>query len=420
MSLFGTMKTAVSGMSAQANRLSTVGDNIANSSTTGYKRASTSFSSLVLPSTAGAYNSGGVTTSIQYSISEQGALEYTTSDTDLAIQGDGFFIVQDDAGNSYLTRAGSFTIDDNGNLVNSQGYSLMGYSYDGGDPAVVVNGYAGLEAINISGSGLTASESTTGVFAANLDADSDVVTGDLPSANLSTSTYTHKSSLVAYDSQGREVTYDFYYTKTNDNEWEVSVYLNSEATDQTGFPYSPTGQIGSATLIFNDDGTLDTTSGDSGVAIADSVNNMDVEIDFSEMTQLATDFAVNKANVDGSAASAVKSVEIDGDGVVYAKYSDGSTTAIYRIALGTVQSPDNLKVVSGNMYLETADSGVVTIGYAETGQFGTIISGALESSNVDLASELTEMIESQRSYTANSKVFQTGSDLMDVLINLKR
>lgn len=368
MSLFGTMKTAVSGMSAQANRLSTVGDNIANSSTTGYKRASTSFSSLVLPSTAGAYNSGGVTTSIQYSISEQGALEYTTSDTDLAIQGDGFFIVQDDAGNSYLTRAGSFTIDDNGNLVNSQGYSLMGYSYDGGDPAVVVNGYAGLEAINISGSGLTASESTTGVFAANLDADSDVVAGDLPSANLSTSTYTHKSSLVAYDSQGREVTYDFYYTKTNDNEWEVSVYLNSEATDQTGFPYSPTGQIGSATLIFNDDGTLDTTSGDSGVAIADSVNNMDVEIDFSEMTQLATDFAVNKANVDGSAASAVKSVEIDGDGVVYAKYSDGSTTAIYRIALGTVQSPDNLKVVSGNMYLETADSGVVTIGYAETGQ----------------------------------------------------
>ncbi len=119
MSIFGSMKTAVSGMNAQANRLSTVADNIANVNTTGYKSVSTSFSSLVLPSSGGNYNSGGVQSSVRQSVSDQGDISYTTSGTDLAISGDGFFIVQGADGTPVLTRAGDFTKDDEGNLVNA-------------------------------------------------------------------------------------------------------------------------------------------------------------------------------------------------------------------------------------------------------------------------------------------------------------
>ena len=116
MSLYGMMQTGASGMNAQANRLSTVADNIANSSTPGYKKASTAFSSLLLPSSGGTYNSGAVQTSVRYSITDAGPLEFTTSNTDLAIDGDGFFIVNDSNGGSFLTRAGSFVKDGDGNL----------------------------------------------------------------------------------------------------------------------------------------------------------------------------------------------------------------------------------------------------------------------------------------------------------------
>ena len=124
--------------------------------------------------------------------------------------------------------------------------------------------------------------------------------------------------------------------------------------------------------------------------------------------------------MDGNKPSEISSVSIDNDGTIYAVYTDGSRSPRYRLALATVQSPDNLILQNGNVYSQSGSSGVVRTGFPGDGDFGIIVAGALEDSNVDMASELTEMIEAQRSYTANSKVFQTGSDLMDVLINLKR
>src|SRR5690606_23151659 len=143
------MRTGVSGMAAQSSRLGTVADNIANVSTTGYKRASTEFSTMVLDAAAGAYVSGGVEPHTRYAISSQGPLAYTTSATDLAVRGGGFFLVSDLAGQIYMTRAGSFVPDGEGRLVNAAGYNLMGYSLANGAPQVVANGYAGLEVINI-------------------------------------------------------------------------------------------------------------------------------------------------------------------------------------------------------------------------------------------------------------------------------
>lgn len=431
MSIFGTMKTAISGMSAQASRLGTVGDNIANSSTVGYKRASTSFSSLVLPSTQGNYSSGGVETGVRYSISEQGGIQYTTHRTNLAIQGEGFFIVSNSNGSPYLTRAGDFQKDANGNLTNSAGYKLMGYPYGSSPPAAVVNGFNGLQTINVNDFGLVSSPSSKGSFPANLDKQADIIgAGERPSDNTAGSVFGNKSSLTAYDHAGSKVLYDFYYTKTgaSPDTWEVTVYRQDQS-NSGGFPYAATGNAPTlvqetVTITFDPNTNRLTTASPSAVIIVDPNDGatpaQSIAIDLSDMTQFASAFTPGKGIIDGNAPSPITDVEISGDGVITAVYQDGGRRPIYQLALATVPAIDQLLPQSGNVYLPTNASGVVTIGFPQSGSFGQIYSGALESSNVDLANELVEMIEAQRVYTANSKVFQTGSELMDVLINLKR
>lgn len=433
MSLYGMMRTGSSGMNAQASRLSTVADNIANASTTGYKTASSEFTSLLLPSSGGNYNSGAVEAQTRYAISEQGALQYTSSSTDLAINGNGFFVVQDPSGQPYMTRAGAFQPNAAGELVNAGGYKLLGYPYTTSDPAPVVNGFDGLQPVTVGTKSLVATASTKGVFSANLNSSSPIITGTTAGANDPASEYTHKSSLKAYDTLGNEVLYDIYYTKTGDNEWEVSMFNAAERDPTSGsFPYVPGTVLMQETLAFDPaTGKLDLAGGvttDSDGTVdgvytlpAGSVTNMpEMTIDFSSMTQLSYNFSVQTASVNGNAPSEVKAVQISGDGTVYAQYENGDLLPIYRIAMATVESPDKLNVISGNVYSQSVDSGVVILGFPGNSGFGDIVSGALENSNVDLAKELTTMIESQRTYTANSKVFQTGSDLMDVLVNLKR
>lgn len=419
MSLYGMMKTGVSGMNAQANRLSTVADNIANSNTNGYKRAKTEFSTLVIPSTQGSHNSGGVITTVRNAISVQGALQYTTSLTDLAIKGNGFFIVEDSAGKPGLTRAGSFVLDDKGQLVNAAGYRLMGYAYSGGTPAATANSFAGLEPVTITTAELVATPSRNGAFAGNLPADAEIVpAAELPSGNDAAARYSAKTSLVAYGNLGEEVLLDVYFTKRDDLSWQVSVFNRADASPETSFPYA-SGPLAGQILTF------DPANGNLASNSATSINipipgGDTVAFDLSAITQLDAGFQVQDAHVDGSPPSTIENVTISDDGIVYAEYEDGSFHPIYRIPLASVPSPDQLQVLSGNIFAESPKSGAVRIGFAGDAGFGAVVSGALESSNVDIAEELTDMIESQRNYTANSKVFQTGSDLMELLVNLKR
>ncbi len=401
MSLYGTMRTGVSGMNAQSNRLSTVADNIANSSTVGYKKASVQFSSMILPATNGAYNSGGVETDVRYSISSQGTFSYTTSETDLAINGDGFFIVKGDDGTPYMTRAGSFVLQEDGTLKNTAGYTLQGYEYNSTvDPTIVVNGFDGLEPVDLSGSGISAVPSTTGVLNVNLP--NSVAVGG-----------TQTTSLKVYDSQGTSRLITFTYEKLADNQWEVSAVEADGGTTVV----TPT------LLEFDTNGNLIAPVPPQLDILTYAVGGATVEniaVDIGNTTQLASDFSVEEGDANGNAASKVKGYEIDDKGVVSIAYENGDLVPKFRVALASVQSPDNLNPVAGNMYTQSNDSGVVILGYAGSSGFGTILSGALEDSNVDVAEELTAMIESQRNYTANSKVFQTGSELMEVLVNLKR
>jgi flagellar hook protein FlgE len=411
MSLYGVMRTGGSGMNAQSNKLSTVADNIANVNTTGYKRAATEFSSLILKSGTGNYNSGSVETHVRYAISDPGTLNFTTSATDLAIQGNGFFVVTDAGGSPFLTRAGSFVPDGQGNLVNASGFYLMGYNVKNGPPSVVANGVTGLEVVNVAQTALQGNPSTKATVSANLDSNAAITAG--PPA------YTSKTSIVTYDNIGNKVTLDVYMFKTAANTWDVQAYDNAAST-AGGFPYS-SGPLDSDTFTF------DVTATGKGKLDAASPTSLTFTIpggsaftlDLSAMTQVASDFAF-KPTVDGNAPSSIDKVEVDTDGTMYAIYNDGTRLATYKIPLATVPSPDNLVPEVGNVYSIGIDSGNMQVDFASNSGLGIVKSEALEASNVDLANELTAMIESQRGYTANSKVFQTGADLLDVLVNLKR
>ncbi|HBF32040.1 flagellar hook protein FlgE [Rhizobium sp.] len=408
MSLASAMNSSVSGLTAQATKLTSIGDNISNSSTTGYKATSTAFSSLV---------NGGTSASTTQSVSQSGDLTTTSSETDLAIDGSGYFVVQDTDGNIFLTREGDFSVQDDGTLQNASGYTLMGYSYDNGEPASVINGFDGLVPVTVTTSGVTASASTSGTISGNLNASATAVTGDTASANTTDSTYTYKTSVSAYDAQGTSTVYDVYYTKTGDNTWDVAVYNQSDATETTSFPYS-SGAVGTATLTFDSAGALEDSS-ENSVSIVDSTTGISLTLDMSDMTQLSTTSSTT-GTVDGSAASSTSDYTIGTDGVISTVSSDGTTTSTYKIALATVASPDNLEEVGGTAYRLTAEAGTVVVGFAGTGSFGTIESSTLEGSTVDLASELSDMISAQRAYSANSKVFQTAADMLDTVINMVR
>ena len=420
MGLYSTMRTSASGMAAQANRLGAVSDNIANSTTHGYKRASMEFASLVLDSGGSEYVSGSVESYTRYAVSEQGGFDFTTSASDLAVKGQGFFIVSSDNGQTFLTRAGSFIPNGSGELVNAAGYKLMGYSLADGAPSVVANGTAGLEVVNISSVALQATPSTQGAFQVNLPFNSTpVVAGNLPSANAASAQYTGKTSLTAYDNLGNKITLDVYSTNMGGGNWQVSVFNQANAAAGGGFPYAG-GAMATQTLSF-DNTTGKMTSASPTTVSVPIPNGSTLVLDMKGSTQLGADYTLLDATVvNGNAPSPVDRIEIAEDGTLYTVFESGTRIATYKIPLASVASPDNMQPLAGNVYVPTSNSGEMQIGFPGDSGFGKMISGALEQSTVDLASELTTMIEAERNYTANSKVFQTGAELMEVLVNLKR
>jgi flagellar hook protein FlgE len=417
------MRTSVSGMSAQTNKLSTVADNIANVNTVGYKRAETEFMSLIMPGTNGAYNSGSVASNVRRFITDPGSTTFTTSKTDLALNGNGYFLVSDTAGNIMLTRAGSFVPDANGDLVNTAGYYLM--AAPAGSP-ISGSSTAGLVRVNVTQMTQQATASTTGTVSGNLDVNAPILAGP-PTAPAYA--YTSKSSIVTYDYVGRQVTLDVYATKTGTDKWLIQVYDNAASTNN-GFPYS-SGPLDSNTFTF------DTTAAGQGkltlasagpppvpasptsLTVPATANAPAFNLDLSQLTQVNASYSF-LPKVDGNAVSQIDSIDIDKMGVVSAIFQNGTKQNVYQIELATVPSPDNLDPRVGNAYSVSLASGSLQIGDPGSSGLGTIQSNALEQSNADLGNELTSMIEAQRGFTANSKVFQTGDDLLEVLVNLKR
>ncbi|UIJ72890.1 flagellar hook protein FlgE [Aurantimonas sp. HBX-1] len=385
MSINGVFRTSVSGMNAQANRLSVVSDNIANSSTTGYKRNSTEFSSLVIAQGGGEYNSGSVTTQVRQSVSQQGNIAASSSGSDLAIQGDGFFVVQDAAGREFYTRAGSFVQRTENNvtyLVNSAGYRLK--------DTTALDGSAGPITLPV-GEIVAPQRTTEASFSLQFP----------ESAELNA---TKKSSMVIYDNVGRAVVVDVNMEKTATNQWTIS-YNDDLGSQSSVINFDPATGLGTAVPAAM---TYTTMPGSQEIAIT-----------LGPLTEYATDFATRLVP-NGNPAGTFAEFAFGEDGTLSGIMDSGAVVQLYQLKFARFPSPDQLSASAGNVYSATNGSGVVEIGSPGMNGFGSLVPSGLEQSNVDLASELTSMIESQRSYSANSKVFQTGSEILDVLVNLKR
>jgi flagellar hook protein FlgE len=227
------------------------------------------------------------------------------------------------------------------------------------------------------------------------------------SGTPSATNYTKKSSLVAYDNLGNPVTLDLYFSNLGGNNWEVDVYNN-------GVQLNPPGPV---TLNFDPaNGHLLPSSAQSfSIAVP---NGQTVNLDVSNSTQLAPPFAVTTATVNGNAPAQWQGVTIARDGTMSYNYSNGQIAPAFKIPLANVNSPDNLATVSGDAFSQSLTSGSLIIGSASIGGLGTIKSSELEASTVDLATQLTDMDVAQRGYESNSKVFQTGSDMLSTLINM--
>ena len=437
------MNASVMGMNAQTSWLASISQNIANSSTTGYKDAETAFSSLVEQAGAGSYSAGGVATSALSMNSLQGGVTGTSTTTDLAIQGSGFFIVSDAAGDTFLTRNGSFVPDASGNLVNAAGYYLMGSNIQNGAASLVANSLSGLQKVNVAQTGEQASPTTTGTFSANLPATATVVVAastpagvaaaSAPAVPTAVPTYTEKTSLVTYTDLGAPVTLDVYMTKVastaavvgppavagHDN-WEVDVYNSANAAAGGGFPYT-TAALATSTMTFSQStgaltGGSTLTNGDLSIPIPGGAT---MSLALGGMTQLDTGYAVNAATTNGNAPDTLTGVSIATDGTLNFNYSSGNTLPGYKIPVANVPSPNSLTSQNGTVFSTNVNSGEPQVGTAGSAGLGSIESSSLESSTVDLATELTGMIQAQAGYQANSKVFQTGANLLDILNKLQ-
>jgi flagellar hook protein FlgE len=410
------LNASVSGMQANSNWLSTISQNVANANTTGYKNQETDFSTIVDQVSNVGSDGGGVTTSTRSLNALQGNIVSSQTSTNLAVQGSGYFVVSDGSGATYLTRNGSFGPDASGNLVNSAGYYLMAANVLDGSPSVTpANSLDNLVKVNVVNAGQKATPTTSGSITANLPSSAaTVAAADLPSLNSASSTSSASTSLVVYDNLGAAHTIDLHFAKTGTGTWEIDAYDSAAAAAGGGFPYS-SGPLVTSTLNFSATGAL--TSGSPLSFTIPGGQTMSIGLD--NLTQLASSFNVSAATANGNAPSSLSGVSIGADGTLSFNYTNGTSTPAYDIPLANVESPDNLSSVSGNAFMANSMSGPIYLATTGSTSSALIKSSSLESSTVDLATELTQMIEAQSAYQANSKVFQTGANILDVLNNLK-
>ena len=416
MSLFSALMASVSGMNAQSNSLSTISDNIANANTVGYKEASTQFEDLLNEFSPNEYNAGGVATVVNYSISQQGDPTSTTDPTNMAIEGNGFFVVQSPSGQTFLTRAGSFEPNADGVLVNASGFTLMGAPISSGSsqsPSLSLNQ---LQPVQISVSNLSPpAATTTATLSGNIDSSSSVVNGDTPADNKADSSFTGFTQVTAFDSLGNPVTLNVYMTKTSADTYQMAVYNAADAAPGGGFPFSAPA-LTTSTLNFDaTTGALTGTNPAGGVSA--TVNGQTINFNLSSLTQVASSSSL-QGTANGNAPGTFESVSVSQSGILSEVFSNNVTQPLFQIPLGTVPSVDNMTSMAGDVFEPNSASGSIQLGAANSQGFGSINGSELESSTVDLATELTNMVVTQNSYQANSKAFQVGSDMLSELVDL--
>lgn len=421
MSLTGALSSAISALSAQSQSLSMISDNIANTSTTGYKTTSAMFDDLVTASSnATSYASGGVTVSGRANITQQGLLAATSNATDVAIQGSGFFVATSatSGGTVSYTRNGAFTTDNAGYLENNGSY-LEGWRTDSDGNVVGNESASNLEAINTQVASTSGSATTKTTIAANLP--SDAATGD-----------TYTSSMTVYDSLGAANSMQVTWTKTGTNTWSASFANPTSTSDTTTATGTASGTID---ITFNSDGSLASTSPSpatvavtgwtDGAADSTITMNLGTAGGTDGLTQYASGETTPTVNVtsissDGLSYGKLSSISIGKNGVVDATYSNGQTIAIYKIAVATFADPTGLSAASDGLYSATVTSGNAALQTSGENGAGTIYGSELESSTTDTSSQFSSMISAQQAYSAASQVISTVNKMYDTLISAMR
>lgn len=413
MSLFGSMYAGVSGLTGNTRRLGSISDNIANVNTIGYKTSKTDFSTLVLDSgLPGVHSPGGSRTVARMDVGRQGQVQSTTSLTDLAISGKGMFVVKNslDDQQSAFTRAGSFSMDSDGYLRNTAGSYLQGIELDATGDLPATPSIEGLTAINLTKISGNASPTTSAKLNLNLPAAGGTAYATSP---LTT-------SVNVYDSVGVAHRLDLKWTSTDTatGNWSLAVYKG----DVLAGGAAPAA-ITTIPVTFNTDGTIKTPATTQSVSLALSTfaaTPQSVKLDLSEVTSLAGPYSVSKIDTDGSSVGQLSGLSIGEDGVLKLLFSNGASRDAFQIPLATFPNVDGLAAQTGNLFYQSISSGNPTLTLPRNAGAGAIVAQALESSTVDIAEQLTDMIVTQNAYSANVKVLTTTDEMMSELSRIGR
>jgi len=417
VSITGSLFTASAALNAFGNSISVVGDNIDNLNTVGFKTSRSLFADL-LPTVSAQIETGhGVRLGDVSKPFQQGAIETTPNVTDLAVEGNGFFIVANaTTGASYYTRAGQFHLDSTGKLVNESGLALQGSSGD-------------ITLGNVSTVPAQATSTITLQF--NLDASAAPPTAAFPSASdASASAWTSASNFSSvttiYDTQGNAHDLSFLFRKTAPDTWEYRVVAHRSELDSQAPNSSELRQVATpGSLVFTPDGQLDTslsTATDiSGLNwLAGGSQSIPAgSLGFAGTVQYAQPSALFGASQNGYGAGAFEAITIDSQGVITGRFSNGITTTLGTITLANFVNIDDLDPQGDTLFLPTPESGVAQTGAPSQGGFGSIVSGALELSTVDLAQQFILLISSQRAFQVNSRIITTADQMYADAANLK-
>jgi flagellar hook protein FlgE len=434
MSISSSLNAGVMGLNVNAARLSTISDNIANSSTAGYKRSQVDFSSMVLQQRSSAYSAGGVRVDTFKDIATTGSLISTGSATDIAVAGRGLFPVTDESGlkaspssrELRLLPTGSFYADQNGNLRTQSGLFLLGWPADStGDIGNVSrNSGINLSPVNIATSQFTATPTSKIDLGINLPADATIAGAATGDYNL---------PVEYFDNLGRANSLTFQFTPTvpassASNQWTVNIF------DSAG---DPAVSIGSLDLEFSDTaasgGRILTAAASGGASYDPATGNLALTLphgpvsvyvgrinDSAGITQLAAPFSPTAVSKDGGPIGDLSSVEIDSNGYLQAVYDTGLRRTLYQIPVGDVPNMNGLNALDAQAFAISASSGSLYLWDAGAGPVGGISGFSLMESTTDIAAELTDLIETQRAYSSNAKIVQTVDEMLQETTNLKR
>jgi len=404
-----SFQQGLSGLNAASKNLDAIGNNVANSNTVGYKSASTAFADVYATSLAGGGATGigiGVAVASVAQNFSQGNIIGTSNPLDMAINGNGFFRLSRD-GEIVYSRNGQFHLDRDGYIVNATGANLTGLQATNG----LIGGAVTNLRVQVDGAGGFPQASTAASIIANLDAEAGVIDQTIyPFDPTDPATYTNATSMTLYDDIGVSRTVATYFVKTAPNTWEV--YATEDgALVAPQPPAAPAGRIGALTFAA---GRLDAAT---LAALPFNVNG--VTLDFEGSTQVASGFGVTELWTDGYPPGRFSGLTISDDGIIQTRYSNGRTEIVGQIRLDDFTNPHGLQPLGNNLFAETPESGQPIPGTPMTGRAGSVNSGALEESNVDLTAELVNMITAQRVYQANAQTIKTQDQIMQTLVNLR-